>query len=273
MTENNAIIVRPTSAMEEWQRAKEWGEYAARTGIVKNLYEGAIKAYAAYELGITAIAAANGLYIIDTGQGAKPSQSPLLVWGRILTHPEFAGYTEKRITDANGHFYGWEITMRRQKANGIVIEATRRFTVEDSTRIIYDKRESKTLADKDNYKNYGENMHYWRAMGFVEDVVWQDLNMGIKRPDELGAMTDQNGEIIDITPLSQPTVPEIEIAKQVESAIPNYGFTLTQLMEAASNEDIIAANGGGFPVTLEQVNRTVHNLVLEGKIKNDPTND
>lgn len=248
------IMIRPTSIIEEWQLDKELGEYASRAGI-GNMYESALKAHVARELGISSAAALNGVYIIE----GKPSIAPALAWALIVVHPQFDGYSEKRITDANGHFYGWEITMRRK--NGV--QATRRFTMEDAQRVTVGKSGQK-LADKDNWKNYPENVCYWRAMGYVEDVVWPDVTLGMKRSDELGASISPEGEVIDIT----PTAPEIRVETVTPSApaIPNYGFTITRLMEVASNEDIIAANGGGFPITPEQVNQTVHNLVTAGKI-------
>jgi hypothetical protein len=260
---NNALAVVQNSLMEEWQLDKELGEYAARSGI-GNMYESALKAHVARELGISSAAALNGVYIIE----GKPSISPALAWALIVSHPQFDGYTEKRMTDATGAFYGWEITLKRK--NGV--QATRRFTMEDAQRITVGKSNQK-LADKDNWKNYPENVCYWRAMGFTQDIVWPDVTLGMKRSDELGADISPDGNVIQAPAnyvIEMPQTPPVPVPGEV---IPQYGIDTARLIELASTEEIMAANGGQFPLTPEDVNRTVHGLVISGKITLEVQNE
>lgn len=254
MTSNTLAVVR-NSLMEEWQLDKELGEYAARSGI-GNMYESALKAHVARELGISSAAALNGVYIIE----GKPSISPALAWALIVSHPQFDGYTEKRMTNANGDFHGWEITLKRK--NGV--QATRRFTMDDASRITVNKAGGK-LSEKDNWKNYPENVCYWRAMGFTQDIVWPDVTLGMKRSDELGADISPDGNVLQ--------APADYVIEMPETEVPQYGIDTAKLIELASTDEIMAANNGQFPLTPDDVNRTVHVLVTSGKITLEVQNE
>jgi hypothetical protein len=156
----------------------------------------AIKMAVAHEHGIPITSALSSVYVIDN----KPTLAPKLVWAKIVVHSDFAGFEEKRLTDGNGGFYGWEITLKRK--NGM--QATRRFTMDDARRIIVN-RDGKTLAEKDNYKNYAEQVCYWRAMGFVEDVVFPDVGQGLYPSDALGADITPDGDVINTATWTEVT--------------------------------------------------------------------
>lgn len=148
-----------------------------------------IKMLVAQEHDVPLTSALSTVYIIDK----KPSLAPKLIWAKVVGHPEFDGYEEERLTDDDGTFRGWRITLAR--TNGI--EAMREFTMADARRVTtMIKGKKKTLADKDNWLNYPEQMCYWRAQGYVQDVVFSDVCQGIYRPEELGAETDEEGEPI-----------------------------------------------------------------------------
>jgi hypothetical protein len=53
---------------------------------------------------------------------------------------------------------------------------------------------------------------------------------------------------------------------QSATEAPSYGFDVARLIEVANQEEIMAANGGQFPLTPEQINATVHTLVTSGKL-------
>jgi hypothetical protein len=258
----NAIVVRRELTRVDWEIAKEFGEYAARSGI-GNQFDSALKAYAAKELGLSSIAGLKGIHIID----GTPTLAPKLAWGKILQHPEFDGYVEKRLTDEQGNFFGWRITLSRK--NGIT--QSRQFTLDDARRVEY--KPKKFLADKKNYREYPENVTYWRAMGFVQDVVFPDVTLGLYRADELGANITSEGDMI---PENDPAIQyHYDNVKQNdvvlnwntvepisdEPAVPDYGKDLSWLLENVDEADILAANDGEFPVTSEQVNRTIHELI------------
>lgn len=55
------------------------------------------------------------------------------------------------------------------------------------------------LADKDNWKNYPERMLSWRSLGYLLDDAFPEVGTGLYSPDELGAITDEEGEpVIDV---------------------------------------------------------------------------
>lgn len=287
---NKALTIYPKQ--EDWELCKQLGEYAGRGGIL-DIFKSALQIYIGREIGISTAAALNGLHIIE----GKPSIAPKLAWAMIQNHPEFENYTENRLTDAQGDFYGWDITLKRK--NGI--QAIRRFTMDDARRIT---QGGKTLADKDNWRNYAEDMCYWRTQARVHSAVFPDVAMGMNRSDELGADITPDGDvIIDVTP-KQKTI--IKMTKQQEKdylddkidimpdgtivhtqspvsapsvrsetvseapAVPqikDYKKTLADLFKMTSQDEIIEAhNGESLPITPEQVNLTWHNLIQSSKI-------
>lgn len=55
------------------------------------------------------------------------------------------------------------------------------------------------LSNKDNWKNYPDRMLSWRALGYLLDDAFPEIGTGLYSPDELGAITDEEGEpIIDV---------------------------------------------------------------------------
>lgn len=55
------------------------------------------------------------------------------------------------------------------------------------------------LTNKDNWKNYPDRMLSWRALGYLLDDAFPEIGTGLYSPDELGAITDEEGEpIIDV---------------------------------------------------------------------------
>lgn len=58
---------------------------------------------------------------------------------------------------------------------------------------------TKTLDGKDNWQNYPKRMLSWRALGYLLDDVFPEVGTGLYSPDELGAMTDEDGQVIDVS--------------------------------------------------------------------------
>lgn len=51
---------------------------------------------------------------------------------------------------------------------------------------------------KDNWKRYPQRMVSWRALGYLLDDVFPEVATGLYSPDELGAVTNADGEPIDV---------------------------------------------------------------------------
>lgn len=190
-----------------------------------------LRGLTAFEMGLPLTAGLRGIYVIDN----KPAIAPKLVWALIMKHPDFDGYEEKRLTDDNGTFLGYKITLRRKESP--VTTVTRQFTLDDAKRI---KQGNKALADKDNWKNYPEQMCYWRALGACQDVQWVDVTFGMLRADELGAAITPEGEIVEGKYQPLNTEPPLN---------------LDDLMAKHSPDEIIAANGGTIPGTTEELQK------------------
>lgn len=62
-----------------------------------------------------------------------------------------------------------------------------------------------TLAEKSTWKQYPERMLSWRALGYLLDDVFGEVGTGLYSPDELGAVTDEDGvPIIDVVGHADP---------------------------------------------------------------------
>lgn len=253
-TENNAIIVRQQLTPDTWRMIADIAPTMAQSRLFGVTSEQAAAAIMlkGFELGLSLTASFEFIHVID----GKPGISPRGALALIQQSPNLGKLEVKDITDAEGKPYACRVTMARKGGFSYTVE----FTMADAQR-------AGIVKPGGGWDKYPGNMLRWRAIGYAADVVFPDVIGGMKRVDELGAAITPEGDTVE--------APEWhEVAPPVPT-IPNYGFTITRLMEVASNEDIIAANGGGFPITPEQVNQTVHNLVTTGKItvsKDEPDN-
>lgn len=59
-------------------------------------------------------------------------------------------------------------------------------------------RNSAECLCKSNWKTYPKRMLSWRALGYLLDDVFGEVATGIYSPDELGAVTDGDGEPIEV---------------------------------------------------------------------------
>lgn len=116
-----------------------------------------------------------------------------------------------------------------------------------------------------------QNMLRWRIIGWLADLDWTDLLLGLSIADDswLNVQITPEGDVIEYTEpvkIIEPT-PLTKSGKKSEEEIPNYNIPLPKLLELASNDDILEAFNGAYPATPEQVNVTVHKLVQAGKLE------
>ncbi len=55
------------------------------------------------------------------------------------------------------------------------------------------------LGEKSNWKAYPKRMLSWRALGYLLDDVFPEVGTGLYSPDELGALTNEDGEPIEVS--------------------------------------------------------------------------
>lgn len=159
----------------------------------------------------------------------KPSVNPRGALALLLSNPLVDAIDIKRIADDKGKFVGYECFMRR-KNNGLSF--TGRFTLDDATRAGLVKADS-------GWAKYPENMCMWRAIGFAADVVFPDVTAGMttlmKAPEMYGVALTEGGDVVDVTPVSVPSVDPLQ------ELITQYGA-----------EKILSVCGG-IPVTPEEI--------------------
>lgn len=74
-----------------------------------------------------------------------------------------------------------------------------RYTVTwDDVKDITINSSGKKLVAKDNWKNYPARMLWHRASGYIIDDIWPEISFGLYSPDEIGAITDEEGHVIDV---------------------------------------------------------------------------
>lgn len=209
------------------QSAKKSGKLG-----VFNAEEAQMKMLVAYEYGLPLTSAYSAVHMIEN----KPTLSPKTVLAKILVHPDFGGLDEQRLTDDAGQFQGWSITLRRKSGLSI----TRAFTLADAQRA--------GLATKQNWKQWPENMCYWRAMGFAQDVCFADVTLGLYRSDELGAAVTADGDVI---------AGSWQVLEETPAPAPAPAQDLLQSLVALYGaQSVMDANGGQIPTTLEALNHT-----------------
>lgn len=113
----------------------------------------------------------------------------------------------------------------------------------------------------DAWQKTPSNLLRWRLIGWLADLDWTDLLLGLSIADDswMNVQITPEGDVIEY---SQP----VKVIEQPKEIIPQYNIMLPWLLENVSNNDILEAFGGSFPVTEEQVNLTVHKLVQSGKL-------
>lgn len=245
-------IVKQELNMNTWSMIQEIA-LSAKNSAKLNLFrseEAAIKMLVAWENGLPLTSAFGNVYIINN----IPALSPKAIWAKVIVHPEFAGYKEEILTDAKGGFLGYKITLKRK--NGV--EATRQFTLEDAKRA--------KLDTKDNWQSYPQNMCFWRACSFVEDVVFPDVTMGVVTADALGADLTPDGNVIDAvwtqTPASAPqngaTGQSAQAPQTTMSTVATVdpSTLLNELVQKYGAEKVLIANEGRIPATMEDLQAT-----------------
>lgn len=189
-----------------------------------------------YELGMSLTGALRTMYVSQNGQVTlKPKGALALI--------QSSGLLEK---------YEWEgdnnsqtVTMKRKG------RPERRMTLT--------LKEAQTAGWKSAaWTATPQNMLRWRLIGWLADLDWTDLLLGL-------SVADDSWMDVQITPEGDVKTLVIENAPEPTEAIPDYGVSLPKLLEIASNADILEVNGGAFPLP-NQVNEVVHKLVLSGKV-------
>lgn len=92
---------------------------------------------------------------------------------------------------------------------------------------------------KSNWKMYPGQMLQWRSIGYLMDQAFGEVGTGLYGADELGAITDDEGRIIDVAEIGNlpgMEVPETPPPPPVERADPDATWDLQVRIRALPNE-------------------------------------
>lgn len=167
------------------------GQVLAQSGYFQDARDAGkaiVKVLAGQELGIGPIAAMSGIHIIQ----GKPSIGANVIASLVKAHPRY-DYRVKTLTDKGCTIIFYE---------GDVEIGQSVFTEDDAkTARQWDTKKNAwvPLIEKHNFRNYPRNMFFARAIS--NGVRWYcpDVFLGapVYTPDELGAETDDEGNVIE----------------------------------------------------------------------------
>lgn len=238
MDNNKALTFRPNLTPQTWEMISQIAPvmYTSRLFGVNSSEACTAIMLKGFELGMPFTAAFEFIQVIQ----GKPTLSPRGALAVINQSGQLAGIKiEDRQKDGKpSSCFVW-----MKRANGF--EYSLEFTMDDAVR-------TGQVKSSSAWSSYPANMLRWRCIGFVADVVFPDIIGGLKRADELGAVIDENGDVIEgqwntvtvsaaSTPQPEPVVPVVPV------------ISLEDLLAAFDAETIIVANEGKIPGTDAEV--------------------
>ena len=242
--ESNALTVYKPLTPDTWQMIREVAPamHQARLFGVASSEQAMAIMLKGHELGLGLAASFEFIQVVQ----GKPAISPRGALAMIMQSPLCAGVKIEDLADDKGNPTACRVWMKR--ANGF--EYTVTWTMEDAKRAGIIKKEGA-------WETYPANMLRWRAVGYCADVVFPDLNGGLKRADEFGADLTVQGDVIEG---SWRTAPEAPAKPTPVAETPPKGMTLSDLTERYSAEKIMAANGGTIPGTDAEIAKVAEAL-------------
>lgn len=99
-----------------------------------------------------------------------------------------------------------EATWHAERADEPGILHTSTFTMAMAQRVkAKENGQAITLDQKSTWKQYPQRMLSWRALGYLLDDVFSEVGTGLYSPDEMGAVTDEDGNaVIDVVGSAAP---------------------------------------------------------------------
>jgi len=181
MTESKSLARVEQNPMSEWTIMREQAEVLVKSRLLPRAVDTPEKAIAIIqtgrELGIGPMQALRSIHVID----GKPTMSAELMAGLVLAR--LPGST-LRVASTTNDECTVEASRQGQQAT------TFRFSMKDA--------QAAGLAGKDNWKKYPAAMLRARCLAAAARAIFADATMGMLTPDELGALTDERGDVIHI---------------------------------------------------------------------------
>lgn len=213
-----------------------------------------------YELGLGITTAFEYISIIQ----GRTSLKPIGAWALVQASGELAASRIVDENDTQGNPFACTVYLKR--TNGA--EYTSRVTMEDA-------RRSGVVKPGSGWETYPANMLRWRALGFAIDVVFPDVQGGMKRADEFGATVDADGNIVEVqwADVSAKPVAKLPDTQEVPEVVVSGARTIEP--KHTSIQDLIDEHGaeavlkamqkvtaGKMPEDQDQVNKIAEELQL-----------
>jgi hypothetical protein len=213
-----------------WRMIKEIAPviYKSRLFGVKSADAAAAIMLKGHELGLGITTAFE--FIVEI-QG-RPSLIPRGAWALVLNSGELEKSEIVDELDNNGNPFACSVYLKRK--NGL--EYISRITMEDA-------RRSGVVKPDSGWQTYPANMLRWRAIGFGLDVVFPDIQGGMKRADEFGATIDHDGNVIETSWSEVPA--KAAYQAQLQETIPETTQEPQEDKEAIGIQDLINTHGAG----------------------------
>ena len=226
MVEKSLVLARPLTP-DAWRMILEVAPviHMARWFGVANREQAAALLLKGWELGMGLGASLELIYVVQ----GRPCLSPRGALALIQNSLEFEAMRVDDLVDGKSYPCGCRVWMKRR--NGF------EYTVEVN---IEDVKRAGLLKPDSGWVKWPANMYRWRAVGFCADVVFPDLQGGMKRADEFGANISPDGDVIEGT---------WSVPVQTNEA----DDLLRKLLAEHTAQEIMNANGGRIPATLEEV--------------------
>lgn len=138
------------------------------------------------DLGIALTTALREVHIIE----GRPTISPKMKLAKVREQGLGKVWPDPANDATKATWYGV-----RSDDPSVTITST--FTMEDAKRA--------GVNNKDNWKHYPQRMLSWRALGYLLDDTFTEIGTGLYQPDEIGAVTDEDGApLLDATAIDPP---------------------------------------------------------------------
>lgn len=229
-------IVKKNIDLPVWQMIREAAPVMYKSRLFGVATEDQAMAIMAkgYELGLGMTSSFEFIQVVL----GKPTLIPRGALALAYQSGEIDNLVVADANDAKGQPYSCTVTGNRKGGH----EYTVAFTMDDA-------RRAGLVKPGSGWESYPANMLKWRAIGFWLDVVMPDVQGGMKRADEFGAVVDSSGNVIDAVLVSSPAEAPVY---EPSSLVPTLDQFVTQYGVEQVMAGIDAILAGAMPANDEQ---------------------
>lgn len=196
----------PTTTGDEWKLLKEQAQMALKSGLlpaaIKTPEQAAVIALKGRELGLPIMQSLSGINVIQ----GKPCLSSELMLALIFVRCPKAVINYTSTTNE-------ECIINAKRPGGDFCQF--KYTIEDAT--------AAGAMSKDNWRKFPSAMLRARCVSSMARALFPDCIMGAYTPDEMGAVVDEDENVIDVkeddhaTKKSEP----VALREPVKNHVPN----------------------------------------------------